>query len=105
MSLKFLRPLTGRPTSNSAIKATPGLSPLQKITQAYREKQASNLATTNQQIGKLSQDRLKLSVAATVATQKDQKPLDNYLNRSGEMVERRIANLQAKINGQTQSDS
>lgn len=97
MPMHFSRP-TSRPGQiNNGV--APIQSPLQKITQQYRESQATAVAQTSQQITNLAKQREKLTVAETAATKANNTPLNSYLNRSGQMVEHRIQSLQNKING------
>jgi hypothetical protein len=99
MSLRFPKAPGARSSFRPGAGGTTGLTPLQKITQAYRERQASVTNSTQQKISELSQQRSRLTNAAAVAQADKDKPMQTYLDRSGQMVERRITSLQAKING------
>lgn len=99
MSLKFPKTTGGRSSFRPGVAGSTGMTPLQKITQAYRERQTAVANTAQQKITQLSQQRSRLTSAAATAKTEQDKPMQQYLDRSGQMVERRITALQAKING------
>ena len=101
MPMHFSKPLNRVPASNSHLRSGSGLSPLQKITQQYRDSQTAATANTSQQITNLSKQRQTLTAAETAAVKANDTPFNSYLNRSGQMVEQRIKNLQQKINGKS----
>ena len=99
MSLRFPKATGNRSSFRPGVTGGSGLTPLQKITQAYRERQTAVANSTQQKITELSQQRSRLTSAAAAAKTGQDKPMDTYLDRSGQMVERRISSLQAKVNG------
>lgn len=99
MSLRFPKNTGNRSSFRPGSPSSVHMTPLQKITQAYRERQTATTNTTQQKISELSQQRSRLTSAAAAAKNEQDKPMQNYLDRSGQMVERRISALQAKVNG------
>lgn len=97
--MHFLRPINRAVQNATGVKASTGLSPLQKITQQYRDSKTAAAANTTQQITSLAKQRQALTVAETAAVKAKDTPFNAYLNRSGQMVEQRIKTLQQKING------
>ncbi len=85
--------------------ATAGMpgSRLSSITATYRQQQAAQNTATTKSIDQLSTQRRRLATAEV----KSDKPIDTYLQRSGQLVERRIGSLQAhldQIMGKNQSE-
>lgn len=99
MSLRFPKASGSRPSFRPGTTSGSGLTPLQKITQQYRDRQATTAAATQQQISELSKQRSRITTAVNAPQTAQDKPLQTYLDRSGQMVEKRISALQAKING------
>lgn len=89
-------------TPKPATAGMPG-SRLSTITAAYRQQQATQTTTTTKSIDQLSTQRRRLATAEV----KSDKPIDTYLQRSGQLVERRIGALQAHLDqlmGKNKSD-
>jgi|GEM_PF-3710649 len=98
MPMHFSRPLNKIPATNSQLRTSPGLSPLQKITQQYRDSKTAAAANATKQITSLTKQHQTLTAAETAAIKANDTPFNAYLNRSSQMVQQRIKNLQQKIN-------
>jgi hypothetical protein len=83
----FSKPQTAKPSFQT---------PLQRITVEHQQRQKNTTQQTHQKIDHLSRKHQQITSAAVTA----EKPVQQYLQQAGKVMENRVNSLKAKVNGQ-----